>query len=215
MAQRLIHYLFGEIFAKYIEFKDKKRFLLGSVLPDAYTNRNDRDRTHYTVKADSQVYFDFGLFKEQHCDFILNDDLYLGYYMHLMEDNFYRQFVYNQRFTMPRTQDEVAILHEDYHILNSYIVGKYHLQNELDCCLDLSQESVMHIADFNVNEFLREMSSDFTENREGNAHFLTADMLEEFIDKYIPIGLKELHNIENKTFVLQAVDFAWETNRTK
>lgn len=37
MAQRTIHYLFGENFSKQIELKDKNRFLLGSVMPDAST----------------------------------------------------------------------------------------------------------------------------------------------------------------------------------
>ena len=38
MAQRLIHYLLGEIFSEEIELKNKKRFLLGSIMPDAYMN---------------------------------------------------------------------------------------------------------------------------------------------------------------------------------
>ena len=51
MAQRTIHYLFGELFSKQIELKDKQRFLLGNVLPDAYAKGSDRDRTHFTVKT--------------------------------------------------------------------------------------------------------------------------------------------------------------------
>ena len=31
MAQRTIHYLFGELFSQQIEIKDKQRFLLGNV----------------------------------------------------------------------------------------------------------------------------------------------------------------------------------------
>ena len=35
MAQRTIHYLFGEVIANQIELTDKERFLLGSIMPDA------------------------------------------------------------------------------------------------------------------------------------------------------------------------------------
>jgi len=46
MAQRTIHYLFGEIFSRQVELKNKNRFLLGSILPDAYADVSDRDKTH-------------------------------------------------------------------------------------------------------------------------------------------------------------------------
>ena len=62
MAQRLIHYLFGDIFSKQMPALDRNRFLLGSVLPDAYANAADRDRTHFIKKNDTQVYFDFEKF---------------------------------------------------------------------------------------------------------------------------------------------------------
>ena len=131
MAQRTVHYLFGELFSQQIEIKDKQRFLLGNVLPDAYAKGSDRDRTHFIVKTDTQVYFDFSKFRDEYAELIRSDDLYLGYYMHLVEDAFYRAFFYNDRFTMPCTREEVPILHKDYHILNSYIVQKYNLHNIL------------------------------------------------------------------------------------
>lgn len=159
MAQRTIHYLFGEIFSKQIELKDQNRFLLGSVLPDAYADVCDRDS---------------------------KDDLYLGYYMHLVEDAFYRQFIYSGEFKMPCSQEEVAVLHKDYHILNSYIVNKYKIQNVLEQPIDLAREPISKIAAFRVNEF---------------------------IDKYIPLGVEELQGIQSGKFSLQAPDYAWARKR--
>ena len=54
MAQRLIHYLLGEIFSEEIELKNKKRFLLGSIMPDAYMNLKDRDKTHFANRTEEQ-----------------------------------------------------------------------------------------------------------------------------------------------------------------
>ena len=61
MAQRLIHYLLGEIFSEEIELKNKKRFLLGSIMPDAYMNLKDRDKTHFANRTEETTYFDFNL----------------------------------------------------------------------------------------------------------------------------------------------------------
>ena len=209
MAQRTIHYAFGEIFSKQINLKDKNRFLLGSVMPDAYADVFDRDRTHYTTKTEDQVYFDFCAFREQYHELILKDDLYLGYYMHLAEDAFYRQFIYNGRFQMPRIREEVAILHNDYHILNSHIVNKYNIHNALKTPIDLEQESISKIATFIINEFIEDMSYDFKEQTIGETHFLTESMVDEFIDKYVPLGLEELQHIQSGKYTLQALDYAW------
>ena len=59
MAQRLIHYLLGEIFSKEIELKSKERFLLGSIIPDAYMDLKDRDKTHFANRTEETTYFDF------------------------------------------------------------------------------------------------------------------------------------------------------------
>ena len=57
MAQRTIHYLFGETLSNQIKLKDRNRFLLGSIMPDTYANANDRDLTHYKIKKENQAYF--------------------------------------------------------------------------------------------------------------------------------------------------------------
>ena len=213
VAQRTVHYLFGEFFSKQIRLKDKHRFLLGSILPDAYADPHDRDITHYKVKTDSHTYFNFSGFKEQYCELILKDDLYLGYYMHLVEDAFYRQFIYSSGFKTPSSQEEVAVLHNDYHILNSYIVSKYNIQNTLEKVIDLEKEPLNKIADFKFNEFINEMSNDFTEKITGETYFITESMVDEFIDKYVPVGLKELQHIQKGEFTLQALDYAYQRRR--
>ncbi|MDE6749765.1 MAG: zinc dependent phospholipase C family protein [Lachnospiraceae bacterium] len=213
MAQRTIHYIFGEIFSKQIILKNKDRFLLGSVMPDAYADVFDRDKTHYTTKTENQIFFDFCAFRDQYHELILKDDLYLGYYMHLVEDAFYRQFIYNERFKIPRTREEVTILHNDYHILNSYIVNKYNIHNTLKTPIDLGQEPICKIATSIINEFIEDMSYDFKEQTIGETHFLTENMVDEFIDKYVPLGLDELQHIQNGKYTLQALDYTWAKER--
>jgi len=147
VAQRLIHYLFGEIIAGEILLKDKKRFLMGSILPDA-ASAGDRDRAHFKTMTDSHVYYDFEAFRNRYRERMAQDDLYLGYYMHLVEDAFYRAFIYSGRFRMPRSPEEVQILHEDYRALNAHIVDRYGVTNLLGNDADTEIRSLSEIAAF-------------------------------------------------------------------
>lgn len=209
MAQRTIHYLFGEFFSKHIKIKDKNRFLLGSIIPDAYADLCDRNSTHYITQKENQVYFDFNRYREQYFELMQIDDLYLGYYIHLVEDAFYRQFINSGKYRTPCSQEEVAVLHNDYHILNSYIVNKYNIHNMFEKSVDLTHESISKIAVFRINEFIEEMSHDFTEQTTGETVFFKENMLDEFIDKYMPLGLLELQSVQSGKSVLQVQDYAW------
>lgn len=212
MAQRTIHYLFGEIISRQVALSDKKRFLLGSILPDAIESPN-RDISHFKVTTDTHKYFDFGAFRIKYYDQILQDDLYLGYYMHLVEDAFYRVFFYNSRFPMPRTPEEVRILHQDYHILNAYIVQKYQIQNILDVTFPLNDTPILNLTSFLIDEFLVELSHDFTEQVQGNTTFITEQMLDQFIERFIPLAIKEAESMKHGFSILNTTDFTWLSKR--
>ena len=212
MAQRTIHYLFGEMLSNEIELTDKERFLLGSILPDAI-ERCDRDKSHFKVRTDMLSYFDFEAYQNQYRDLIQQDDLYLGYYMHLVEDAFYRAYIYQDCYTMPRNPEEVEWLHQDYHILNSWIVQKYGIHNILKKDIILAHEPIARIVPFRIHEFLEELSRDFTEQTDGATVFLTESMLDEFIEAYLPIAIEEIKNLRNGTSALRAMDYAWPRKR--
>jgi len=212
MAHRTLHYLFGTIISNNIELANKERFLLGSVMPDAI-EVCDRDKSHFKVKTDTLVYLDFEAYRNRFFDLMQRDDLYLGYYMHLVEDAFYRVFIYQDRFTMPRTREEVKFLHNDYHILNSYIVNKYNIHNILEKGINLEHEPIGSIANFLIGEFLDEMSDDFTEQTKGTTVFLTENMLDEFIETYIPLAMKEIKSLKNGESALRTSDYTWRRKR--
>ena len=208
MAQRTIHYLFAQMISSQVALSDKNRFLLGSILPDAI-ERCNRDTSHFKVQTGTHKYFDFAAFRNQYYDRILRDDLYLGYYMHLVEDAFYRVFMYNDHSARPRTPAEVTVLHQDYHILNNYIVKKYGIQNTLDHTFSLAGESINDIAPFRIDEFLEEMAIDFIEDTKGQTVFLTESMLDAFVETYFPLALQEVKNLKNGASVLSPIDYAW------
>lgn len=212
MAQRLIHYLLGEMLSKEIELKNKERFLLGSVMPDAYKELKHRDKTHFANRTDG-TYFDFNLFREKFGRQMNEDDLYLGYYMHLVEDVFYRQFIHRDQFRVPNGSEEVLILHNDYHILNSYIVSKYNCQNILQDKINLDSEKIMEIAEFRIDEFLHNLAGDFSDKTQGETVFVTEEMLDQFIEEYVLIMLEELRAVKNGKSLLVAIDYKWKSVR--
>lgn len=212
MAQRTIHYLFGEMIADAVGINDRERFLLGSVMPDAIEAK-DRDAAHFKKRTETHDRFDFDAFRERYADRMLQDDLYLGYYMHLVEDAFYRTFVYGNGYRMPRNMDEVKLLHNDYHILNAYIVKNYGVRNILHGDISLENEPICDIADFKLREFLNEMANDFTEQTTGDTVFLTESMLDEFVGKYLPIAIEGVKSLKSGTPALCAVDFAYSRRR--
>jgi len=212
MAQRTIHYLFGELISRDVPLSDKKRFILGSILPDAIETAN-RNTSHFKVETPTHKYFDFEAFRNQYSAQILQDDLYLGYYMHLVEDAFYRGFFYNGTYIMPRTREEVPSLHRDYHILNAYIVQKYQLQNCLDQTFSIKGTPLSELTTFYVDDFLAEFSHDFTEQTQGKTAYITEQMLDQFVEDFIPLAIQEVKHIKAGTSILKATDFAWPQKR--
>ena len=144
---------------------------------------------------------------------MLRDDLYLGYYMHLVEDAFYRAFFFQNHFPMPRFKDEVSVLHNDYHILNAYIVRKYHIHNILEPTFSLDNEPLCQIAPFRIDDFLSQMVNDFTEQTEGDLVYLTADVLDTYVKTYLPLAIKEVENIKSGNSVLLPTDYSWSSKR--
>ena len=208
MAQRTIHYLFGQLLCKQFAVSDQTRFLLGTVIPDA-VDPVDRSRTHFKTVAEGRIYYDFSAFRQRYQQQLLVDPLYLGYYMHLVEDAFYRQFLYIDRITRPKTPSEIRALHNDYHILNGYIVNKYGLKNILTVDPVSEGSPLPEIAAFHVPAFLREMAEDFTENTTGTTVYVTEKLADEFIETYLPLAIREMEAIIGGNSLLDPRDFSW------
>ena len=185
MAQRTIHYLLGEELIG-LGVRDVDRFRVGNLLPDAIEDLIFRDLTHYQtdtqIGGETKRLSDFERFRREFAPLVETDGLYLGYYMHLIEDACYRRFWNRVRFA-PRdmTRENVAVLHNDYHLLNRYIVSRYGIRNEIAFPENFEREPVNRIYPFLLRDFLDEMRGDFAENPQGTTHYLTETLLEEFL----------------------------------
>lgn len=216
MAQRTIHMLFGTLLSDKIELFDKNRFLIGSILPDAYINPTNRKVAHFIkyISDENCLYFDFQDFREKFQNKIMTDDLYLGYYAHLVEDAFYRYFLYyEKRFMEKIKRYELDILHNDYHILNSYIVKKYTLPSHVEVPKAFENELLNGITEFDIKKIVSDYENDVVESSDEKTMLLTEAMVEEFVLKYIDILADELHSVRNGHSKLNVLDYKWENKR--
>lgn len=199
MAQRTIHYLIGEELIG-MGVRDIDRFRVGNLLPDAIEALAFRNLTHYQrdigKEGGSLRCSDFERFRRDFAPLVETDGLYLGYYMHLIEDACYRIF-WNREKIAPRdmTRAEVAVLHKDYHLLNAYIVRTRGIRNEIVFPADFEREPIRRIYPFLLRDFLDEMRSDFTEKPQGRTRYLTEELLEQFLAEAVGVcreGLRRL-----------------------
>ena len=210
MAQRTVHYVFGLRLAEVSGVADVPRFLLGSLLPDAIGSKEERDRTHYAFRgAEGTRYYQFDRFRRDFAD-RMRDPLYLGYYMHLVEDSFYRAFCH-QDYQFYFIKDEaVRALHRDYHLLNPWLVERYELKNRLTIPSDFTSEPLARIADFDLSKLQTDLAQDFIEQPTGDYTYLSPAMMEEFIERYLPQAEAELRAVLEGRELLHAADFAWK-----
>lgn len=216
MAQRTIHILFGTLLLDKINIVNKDRFLIGSILPDAYVNPADRKVVHFIkyLANENCLYFDFKDFFGRYCNDIMDDDLYLGYYAHLVEDAFYRYFLYYEKGLMEKLKNyKLDVLHSDYHILNSYITRKYKLPSRLELPKSFENELLNEIAEFDIKQIADDYEKDIAELYDENTMLLTEDMLEEFVVKYIGVLVEELRSVRWGQSKLNVLDYCWENKQ--
>ena len=185
MAQRTIHYLIGEELIG-LGVREVDRFRVGNLLPDAIEDLPDRKITHYQtdelVDGKSMRLSDFERFRREFAPLVESDGLYLGYYMHLVEDACYRIFWRKAGLRERQmTREKVAVLHNDYHLLNAYIVRSRGLRDEIVFPENFENEPINRIYPFLLKDFLEEMRGDFTENPQGTTHYMTEALLEDYL----------------------------------
>ena len=196
MAASMVHLAITEAIAKSIKAKDINRLRIGSILPDGAIGGNSHLRKKF---EDGFKTFDIETFRETFGDKMREDDLYLGYYLHLVQDIIYRKFIYEIYGWNPYIEGNVDRLHHDYAILNSYIARKFGLTPESIAPIDLTGEPLEQLAQFDINELVERVRGQFIPVEDDGIFFFTRKMVDEYIARAIKESLEEiLRFLENK-----------------
>ena len=85
MASSLMHYAITDKILQLFPMHDGARLRFGAVLPDASVNKRKTHFRIYNEKLGIRLY-DLESYRAQFGERMQKDDLYLGYYLHLIED---------------------------------------------------------------------------------------------------------------------------------
>ncbi len=211
MASRMIHYAVACLAAREYRFADFDRFALGAMLPDAYAEGQKTAPAHLQVNVfdDAMKTYDLRRFASLFGDAMQRDDLYRGYYIHLVQDLHFRRFVYDKYHWNPLPEGNVARLHRDYALANAHVIQKYGLKKRLAVPQDFEKERIGELYPFGIDQFTRDFDADFAPVERGEPFFFTAQMADEFIEIALRETLAELRALDEGKFRTDMYAMAW------
>ena len=208
MASRIVHLAITDLISKEYGYKDKNRLELGSVLPDAATSGNSHLKIN--ICDGTKKTYDLTSFRSVFFPKILEDDLYLGYYLHLVQDMYFRNFVYNRYHWNPLPLGNVERLHNDYALINQYVIQKYALSNTIVVPVSFDEEPLNKLGRFSIYEFLAAMKADFQSHLTGTTFFFTKEMADEFIAYACEKCKQEIYSLFHDLDCLDERALAWQ-----
>lgn len=197
MASRIIHLAIIEKIKSKINVKDINRLKLGSILPDAYNENCSTNVSHLKIDTcnGTKKTYDLNYFRDVYGEQMRSDDLYLGYYLHLIQDMAFRYFVYEQYKWNPMIPGNVERLHNDYRLINTYVIEQYCLKPDIYIPKDFEQESINRLYSFDVVGQINDLKNDFIPYNEGEIFFFTKEMADLFIEDAERICQREVEAI--------------------
>ena len=175
---------------------DRLRF--GTVLPDAVTDRREYSLSHFRIKTGGGGRaYDLTAFRNRFGDLMKTDGLYLGYYLHLIQDLVYRHFVYDEYRWDPVPEGNVERLHGDYRQANAYVIRRYGLTADIRVPDAFENEPLNGVAAFDIPALIRELKRDTEPAEPRERFFFTDSMADEYIRRAAEQCGRELDALKN------------------
>lgn len=214
MASRIMHLAIANEIAKQISIQDMNRFRVGSMLPDAYAKGLSTAKSHLKKKINNNTQNTYGLsyFRKKYQEEMEHDSLYLGYYMHLIQDILFRHFVYDDYKWDPVPEGNIERLHKDYGLINTYVINKYGLANETSISMNLKTEKIMEIYPFDLQQLEVNLYNDFQVSHEGEIFFFTGIMADEYITMATKKCIEEIKAMKNGIYTIDEEEYAWQSH---
>lgn len=205
----------GKELLRLIEAQNMERFLIGMLLPDAVISGDKKTAgTHYDRMTDgSHKVMDFFRFFVEYKENILTDSLYLGYYLHLIEDCIFRRYIYYD-LGLLEMRGKIGFLpqlYKDYHSVNGYLVKKYKITSLPVAPHDIDKEDINRIYPFETDIFLRDMKDDMNDIYRNNEKYFTARNADEVIRQCVEICSAEIAALDRGEHFTSPEEYIWET----
>ena len=208
MPQKIVHYVVAKELINKNVIKDEYKYIMGNIVPDSNDHtKKDHSLTHYITCENNKILIKFNDFFNKYKDKILDDDMYLGYYTHLLTDSLYRHYLYNIKKMKKYRQDEnfEEKIYSDYNKLNRILIEKYNLEKiDIDIKI-VPKEFKLHTLD----KLQEEMDSYFDVICDNyNLHYLTTDLIYDFIQYCVDIIYDNIKNIRISNIQLLE-EYSW------
>ena len=211
MASSIVHLAITNELTKRILFTDINRLKFGAVLVDAGVGGNITGDSHLKVKVmdGKKKTYDFDRYRKMFGNRMLSDDLYLGYYLHLVQDALYRRFVYDRYHWNPTIPGNVERLHKDYEIVNQYVINKYELKNDIVVPDGFESEDLTLITVFDTVRLMNNLEEYCKPVEEEPIFFFTKEMSDEFIAEAVEYCTREVEMIRRGGPGIDMMECAW------
>lgn len=210
MASRMIHLAIAYKVAEQRAVGDFARFQIGTMLPDEYPKQISHLK--YSFDDGRKKSYRLSFFRQRYGQELAGDDLYTGYYLHLVQDMVYRNFVYGRHYWDPRPAGNIEKLHHDYSLLNGYIIQKYGIEKTLVLPAHFEKEPLFEICPVSLQPLRASFERDF-QPCDGTPFFFTAQMADEFIEMAAEQCIKEYDALKEGSFLTDERRYAWDSHQ--
>ena len=211
MASRIIHLAITNELSQQYKFSNIDRLYFGTIIPDGVSSCQDYILSHFKLRISDTGKRSYNLteYKEKFGNLLKADDLYLGYYLHLIQDLLYRHFMYDRYHWNPKPDGNIERLHDDYKQINAYVISKYGLHSDIHVPNGFASEKINEIADFEPDRFIQELKNDFERIEYKERFFFTDNMVDEYIQWAVEYCKKELAALENGSYYFDEYEWSW------
>lgn len=211
MASRIIHLAITNELSQQYEFSNIDRLYFGTIIPDGVSSCQEYILSHFKLRISDTGKRSYNLteYKEKFGNLLKADDLYLGYYLHLIQDLLYRHFMYDRYHWNPKPDGNIERLHDDYKQINAYVISKYGLHSDIHVPNGFASEKINELADFEPDRFIQELKNDFERIEYKERFFFTDNMVDEYIQWAVEYCKKELAALENGSYYFDEYEWSW------
>ena len=211
MASRIIHLAITNELSQQYEFSNIDRLYFGTIIPDGVSSCQEYILSHFKLRISDTGKRSYNLteYKEKFGNLLKVDDLYLGYYLHLIQDLLYRHFMYDRYHWNPKPDGNIERLHDDYKQINAYVISKYVLHSDIHVPNGFASEKINELADFEPDRFIQELKNDFERIEYKERFFFTDNMVDEYIQWAVEYCKKELAALENGSYYFDEYEWSW------
>jgi len=131
----------------------------------------------------------------------------LGYYLHLLQDLVFRDYMYHKLHFNPRRPGYLAGLHSDYRRLNHLLIRRYGLQ--ADFAIPDDPFPLQAIASFDMAGIPGALAEDFALPGSEEAFFFTEELAAGYIERAVTVCCRELQALNAHQQLTDPMDWTW------